>query len=147
METSFTLNQSTYVPWIKCWVLHRFSLPFFKGTSYQRIAQFKVLTLNRASPFGSVVTGSIQPILQLTERLPSELPFALHAQEGFSAMRWFVSDPHEPEGKCYLPDKEFRSMMLAYRPGKPDGIYHCHPCMSPCRWDYIFIQRKWMPGV
>ena len=65
-----------------------------------RAGVLPVAAARRASPFGSVVTGSLG--------LPSGLPFA-EWRAGFPDMSRFPPSLAGRQGKLYLPDKEFRS--------------------------------------
>ncbi len=70
-----------------------------------------------ASPFGSVVTGSMRVACYAVnaDDFPRDCPllctlvlFQDKKQEGFPDMSRFTSHSHERAGQYYLPDKEFR---------------------------------------
>jgi hypothetical protein len=85
-------------------------------------------TERRASPFGSVVTGSLG--------LPSGLPFAIGWRAGFPDMSRSSSLLAERQGKLYLPDKEFRylrTVHCCYSSADAEWLTHFWPALTVAR--------------
>ena len=81
----------------------------------------------RASPFGSVVTGSLG--------LPSGLPFA-DWRAGFPDMSRSSPLLTERQGKLYLPDKEFRylrTVHCCYSSATAEWPTHFWPALTVAR--------------
>lgn len=105
----------------------------FKGTSYQRIAQSKAFASNRASPFGSVVTGSmrIDHLRGQYGRLPSGLPSALHTcsrQEAGGFPRYepvILCVLTNTRGNVIYPTRNFARLFLTV--SRKGGLYLKRP--------------------